>query len=63
LNDLSFVIYPGKVSNADCFRIGHIGRVFPEDTKKLAAAIVQVCKEMKTARYAPKAKNKDPRSL
>src|SRR5690606_21551672 len=25
LNDHGFVIYPGKVSNADCFRVGHIG--------------------------------------
>lgn len=32
LNDLGYVIYPGKVSNADCFRIGHIGRVFPAGT-------------------------------
>jgi len=63
LNEMNFVIYPGKVSNADCFRIGHIGRVFPEDTKKLGAAIVQVCKEMKTARYAPKKDNKNPRAL
>jgi len=64
LNDLGFVIYPGKVSNADCFRIGHIGRVFPEDTKKLADAIVRVCKEMKTARYFPtKDAGKNPRAL
>jgi hypothetical protein len=35
LNDLNFVIYPGKVSNADCFRIGHIGRVFPQGKCRL----------------------------
>jgi len=53
LNDKSFVIYPGKVSNADCFRIGHIGRIFPEDTERLVQAIEEVCKEMKTAAFAP----------
>ena len=53
LNDLGFVIYPGKVSNADCFRIGHIGRLFPDDTQRLVDAITQVCKEMKTACFAP----------
>jgi 2-aminoethylphosphonate-pyruvate transaminase len=53
LNERSFVIYPGKVSNADCFRIGHIGRIFPEDTEKLVEAITEVCKEMKTAKFAP----------
>ena len=34
-----FVIYPGKVSHADCFRIGTIGRIFPEDVEALVAAI------------------------
>lgn len=39
LNDQGFVIYPGKVSNADCFRIGHVGRLFPSDTRALLHAI------------------------
>lgn len=52
LNDRGFVIYPGKVSQADCFRIGHIGRIFKEDSERLAQAIDDVCKEMKTAKYA-----------
>jgi len=51
LNDRGFVIYPGKVSKADCFRIGHIGRLFPEDTLALCKAIEEVCKEMKTAGF------------
>lgn len=34
-----FVIYPGKVSDADCFRIGNIGHVFPEDMVRLIEAI------------------------
>lgn len=54
LNERNFVIYPGKVSNADCFRIGHIGRIFPEDTQRLVDAITEVCKEMKTAAFAEK---------
>jgi 2-aminoethylphosphonate-pyruvate transaminase len=51
LNNLGLVIYPGKVSKADCFRIGHIGRLFPEDTQRLVDAIEQVCKQMKTAGF------------
>lgn len=39
LNKNDFVIYPGKVSNADCFRIGHIGRIFESDVRSLLAAI------------------------
>ena len=34
-----FVIYPGKVSQADTFRIGTIGHVFPDDIRDLIAAV------------------------
>ena len=34
-----FVIYPGKVSNADCFRIGNIGEVYPDDIRRLVSAV------------------------
>lgn len=51
LNDRGFIIYPGKVSKADCFRIGHIGRLFETDTQQLVQAIDEVCKEMKTGKY------------
>ena len=36
-----FVIYPGKVSSLDCFRIGNIGEVYPADMQKLLTAIQQ----------------------
>ena len=42
LKQKGFVIYPGKVSNADCFRIGNIGEVYPEDIARLLAAIENV---------------------
>lgn len=46
LSDKGYVIYPGKVSNADCFRIGCIGRLFPADFAALLAAIRAVILEM-----------------
>jgi len=46
LNDKGFVIYPGKVSNADCFRIGTVGRIFPADIAALLAAVLQTLEEM-----------------
>jgi 2-aminoethylphosphonate-pyruvate transaminase len=46
LNERDAVIYPGKVSDADCFRIGNIGRIFPADVKALLAAIREVIAEM-----------------
>ena len=46
LNDKGFVIYPGKVSSADCFRIGNIGRLFECDIRALLAAIRATLSEM-----------------
>ena len=46
LNDRDFVIYPGKVSDANCFRIGNIGRIFTADVRALLVAIEQVLAEM-----------------
>lgn len=40
------VIYPGKVSHADCFRIGTIGQIFPEQVEALVAAIELVLGQM-----------------
>lgn len=34
-----FVIYPGKISDADTFRIGNIGDVFPADFRRLTEAV------------------------
>lgn len=45
LNDRGYVIYPGKLSKADAFRIGNIGQIFPADVKGLLQAIQQVLQE------------------
>ena len=34
-----FVIYPGKISQADTFRIGNIGDVHPDDFRRLTEVI------------------------
>ncbi|MBN1346623.1 MAG: 2-aminoethylphosphonate--pyruvate transaminase [Phycisphaerae bacterium] len=46
LNDKGYVIYPGKVSNADCFRIGHIGRLFVSDMRDLLRAVRETVEEL-----------------
>lgn len=46
LNEKGFVIYPGKVSDADCFRIGNIGRIFESDVNALLGAIRLIINEM-----------------
>lgn len=46
LNDKGFVIYPGKVSDAACFRIGTIGHLFEDDVRALLAAIRETLTDM-----------------
>ncbi len=46
LNEKGYVIYPGKVSNADCFRIGTIGRIFESDVRDVLAAVRQTIVDM-----------------
>ncbi|WP_368205089.1 2-aminoethylphosphonate--pyruvate transaminase [Aeromonas sp. s5] len=43
LKGQGFVIYPGKVSQADCFRIGNIGDVTPARVRCLLAAMASAC--------------------
>ena len=45
-----FVIYPGKVSQADCFRIGNIGDVTPARVLCLLVAMASACYWQEDAR-------------
>jgi 2-aminoethylphosphonate-pyruvate transaminase len=49
LSDRNMVIYPGKLTKADCFRIGSIGRLFEDDMKQLVAAAKEILTEMGVA--------------
>lgn len=46
LFDKGFVIYPGKLTKLDCFRIGNIGRIGKNEILGLLAGIRDVLKEM-----------------
>lgn len=46
LHEKGFVIYPGKLSHADCFRLGHIGRISSADVQSLMLAISETLKEL-----------------
>ncbi len=41
-----FLLYPGKISKADTFRIGNIGRLFPADMRAVVYAIREALVEM-----------------
>jgi 2-aminoethylphosphonate-pyruvate transaminase len=49
LNEKGFVIYPGKLSKMDCFRIGNIGQLYPPDINMIINAIQEALYEMKIA--------------
>jgi len=49
LSDKGFVIYPGKLTDADSFRIGTIGHIFPNDIRALLFAIRKSLEEMQVS--------------
>ena len=53
LSDKGFIIYPGKISQAELFRIGNIGRLFPADMRSLVLAIGDTLREIGVSRVGP----------
>jgi len=42
VKERGFVLYPGKISQADTFRIGNIGEVYPHDIERLIDVVKEV---------------------
>jgi 2-aminoethylphosphonate-pyruvate transaminase len=53
LKDRGYVIYPGKLTVADSFRIGCIGRLYPEQMRGALAAIRDILDEMGVTSLKP----------
>ncbi|MCA0245368.1 MAG: 2-aminoethylphosphonate--pyruvate transaminase [Proteobacteria bacterium] len=53
LKDRGYVIYPGKLTVADSFRMGCIGRLYPEHMKGALAAVREVLDEMRVTNGGP----------
>ena len=47
IKERGFVIYPGKLTDIDTFRIGNIGEIYEEDINKLCEIIEEYVKGMK----------------
>lgn len=47
IKERGFVIYPGKLTDIDTFRIGNIGEIYEEDINKLCKIIEEYVKGMK----------------
>lgn len=41
-----FILYPGKLTEAETFRVGCIGRVWPQDMRNAVSAITDACAEL-----------------
>ncbi len=46
LSQRGYIVYSGKIADVDCFRIGHIGRIFESDVRNLLSAIKETLIEM-----------------
>lgn len=46
IKERGYVLYPGKVMEADTFRVGNIGEIYPEDIERLAAIMAEFLKEV-----------------
>jgi 2-aminoethylphosphonate-pyruvate transaminase len=53
LKDRGYVIYPGKLTVADSFRIGCIGRLYPEHMEGALLAVREVLDEMRVSNGGP----------
>jgi 2-aminoethylphosphonate-pyruvate transaminase len=52
LSDKGFIIYPGKITRVDCFRIGSIGQIRPDDVHALLKAIQETLDEMEVTKIS-----------
>jgi 2-aminoethylphosphonate-pyruvate transaminase len=55
LSDRGYVIYPGKLTQAECFRLGTVGRLSASDVQGLLAAVRDVAAELRLEVPGPRA--------
>ena len=48
IKERGYVLYPGKVMEADTFRVGNIGEIYPEDIEKLSVIMTDFLKEVQS---------------
>ena len=46
IKDRGYAIYPGKVTDADTFRIGNIGEIYRDDIEKLCDIFAELFAQM-----------------
>jgi 2-aminoethylphosphonate-pyruvate transaminase len=53
VRDKGFILYPGKLTQVETFRVGCIGAIGPEDMRHAVNAIRDTLAEMRIERVAP----------
>jgi 2-aminoethylphosphonate-pyruvate transaminase len=53
VRDRGFILYPGKLTAVDTFRVGCIGAIGPDTLRRAVAAIADALREMGVRRLAP----------
>jgi 2-aminoethylphosphonate-pyruvate transaminase len=53
VRDKGFILYPGKLTQVETFRVGCIGAIGPEDMRHAVNAIRDTLGEMRIERVAP----------
>jgi 2-aminoethylphosphonate-pyruvate transaminase len=52
VRERGFIIYPGKLTTVDTFRIGCIGAIGPEVLRQAVAAVGEAMREMGVRKFA-----------
>jgi 2-aminoethylphosphonate-pyruvate transaminase len=53
VRDRGFILYPGKLTAVDTFRVGCIGAIGAASMRQAVAAIAEVLRDMGVTRVAP----------
>ena len=62
VRDRGFVLYPGKLTAVETFRVGCIGAIGPDTLRQAVAAIAETLREMKVLRIAPASAQAAPKT-
>jgi 2-aminoethylphosphonate-pyruvate transaminase len=62
VRDRGFVLYPGKLTAVETFRVGCIGAIGPDTLRQAVAAIAETLREMKVQRIAPASAQAAPKT-
>ena len=58
VRDKGFILYPGKLTQVETFRVGCIGAIGPDEMRQAVAAVADTLREMGITQLKPAAKTR-----